>query len=123
MPDQIGKILRVAVEHIVVINTVNPAVNPDVAFPIDMVEVAMIDSHRCNRLDAAAAAAGYSNGSVVPGNGAAPVPERYPGKAKGLRRVKRDLDDAEPVRVMRGIVLDDGRIGNSRITCPSIYDR
>ena len=79
---------RIAVEHIVVIYTVNPADNPDVGFPMDIVEVAVIDSRRCIRLDAAV---GYSNGSVVPGSVADPVRERDPGKAKSLCRVKRDL--------------------------------
>ena len=66
MPDPMRKIPVIAVEHIVVIYTVNPASNPDVGIPMDMVEVAVIDSRRCIRLDVAA---GYSNGSVVPGNG------------------------------------------------------
>ena len=49
---------------------------------------------------------------------AEPVPERYPGKAKRLCRVKRDSDESKLVRSMVGIVLNDSVIGNNRVTCP-----
>ena len=78
-----------AVEHIVVIYTINPASYPDVGFPTEMVEVAVIDSHRCTRL--LDITVGYLNGSVVPGNVVDPLRERDPGKAKKLCRANRDF--------------------------------
>ena len=76
MPNKVRKVRAVAVENVVVINSINPAVNPNGIFPIEMIEVAMIDSHRFIWL---AVGAGYSNGSIVSISADVPVPESDPG--------------------------------------------
>ena len=86
-----------------------------------MIEMAVINSRRRDWLVACTV---YPNSSVSTISGALPVPERYPGHAKRLGRVKCDRDEPKLVRYMVGIVPNDSVIANNRVTCPcAIYRR
>ena len=85
MPDRMRETV-IAVEHIVVIDTVDPTGNPDVGFPIHLIKMAVIDSRRSIR----SGASGQVDGAIVPDSAALHAAERYSCKSKRLRLIKRD---------------------------------
>ena len=113
MPDRMRETM-ISVEHIVVINAVDPAGDPDVGSPIDIVEVAVIDSRR----SVGSGAAGKVNGAVVPDKVGLYVRKRDPCQPERLCRVKRDYDEPTQVRTVVGVVLNDSIVGNNRVTRP-----
>ena len=72
MPNQVRQARGVTVENVVIVDSVNPAENPDGITPVDAVEVAMIDSDRAIRLRAGAA---HTHGPILAVGRGGPVRE------------------------------------------------
>src|SRR6266566_1771919 len=110
--DKMGKPYDIAVENIMIIHTINPpARSLDGKIPIEMIEVAVINSHRSIRLRAGAT---YSDGPAIPVNSAGPAPESDPGKSKRLGGIHSHGYNARSGATSCRIVQNNCCIGDCR---------